>query len=48
MTLGWSREFPTSFWWMASLGSLIAQGKLPVRKVLDIAVQVAGGLAVAH
>jgi len=30
------------------LGSLIARGKIPLRKVLDIAVQVADGLAAAH
>ena len=30
------------------LGSLIARGKIPVRKVLDIAIQTAGGLAAAH
>ncbi len=30
------------------LGALIARGKMPVRKVLDLAVQVADGLAAAH
>lgn len=30
------------------LGALIARGKVPVRKVLDVAVQVADGLAAAH
>jgi serine/threonine protein kinase len=30
------------------LGSLIARGKIPIRRVLDIAIQVADGLAAAH
>ena len=30
------------------LGSLIARGPMPMRKALDIAIQVAGGLAAAH
>ncbi len=30
------------------LGAAIARGKIPVRKVLDIAIQVADGLAAAH
>jgi serine/threonine protein kinase len=30
------------------LGALIARGKMPVRKALDLAVQVADGLAAAH
>ncbi len=30
------------------LGALIARGKVPVRKVLDLAVQVADGLSAAH
>ncbi|HLJ12975.1 MAG TPA: protein kinase [Bryobacteraceae bacterium] len=31
-----------------SLGDLIARGKMPIRKVLDVAVQIADGLAAAH
>ena len=30
------------------LGSLIARGKIPIRRALDIAIQVADGLAAAH
>ncbi|HUA61702.1 MAG TPA: protein kinase [Verrucomicrobiae bacterium] len=32
----------------ASLGTLIAKGPIPLRKVLDISIQVAGGLSAAH